>query len=219
MTGAARTDSGVHAMNFIAHFDSLTGDIDSNTDLRRKLNSFLPYDISVHDIFQVDNGCHARYDAVSRTYNYLISTVKNPFLREFSHYVFWNIDTGAMNEACGIIKKHTDFTSFSKLHSNNKTNLCRITEAEWVIRENGVLIFRITSNRFLRGMVRALTGTMLDIGSGKMPYQEIEVILSKKNRGAAGMSAPAAGLFLTDISYKDHGPWPLVQGPFSNLIH
>jgi tRNA pseudouridine38-40 synthase len=203
LTGAGRTDTGVHAMNYFAHFDSQNSELQADDDLRRKLNSFLPFDILVQDIFKVDNTAHARFDAISRTYHYVITRNKNPFLREFSHYVYWNIDVNAMNKACDLLIKHTDFTSFSKLHSNNKTNICRLSDAAWRETSDGTVVFRIISDRFLRGMVRAVTGTMLDIGSGKMDYREIERVFREKNRGEAGMSAPAEGLFLTDIRYID----------------
>ena len=203
LTGAGRTDSGVHAINYIAHFDSADGNLNNNAELIPKLNSFLPFDIIVQGIFNVDIKTHARYDAVSRTYHYIITKNKNPFLNEFSHHVYWPIDIQSMNKACEILKNHSDFTSFSKLHSDNKTNICRLDEAEWREIQEGIIIFRVKSDRFLRGMVRAITGTMLDIGSGKMDFKEIERVLAGKNRGEAGMSAPANGLFLTNITYKD----------------
>ena len=202
LTGAGRTDSGVHALNYYAHFDSVNCDPDNIDDLKRKLNSFLPPDIFVHDIFRVSNSLHARFDAVSRTYHYVVTLNENPFLQEFSHHYYGKIDMDPMNEACLIILKHTDFTSFGKLHGNNKTNLCKIIDAEWREVSHGVLVFRITADRFLRGMVRAITGCMLSIGSGKIPHSRIETIFSEMNRSAAGMSAPACGLFLTNISYN-----------------
>ena len=203
LTGAGRTDSGVHAINYIAHFNSADINLNNNDELIRKLNSFLPYDIIVQAIFKVDIKTHARYDAISRTYHYIITKNKNPFLKEFSHHFYWPIDIQSMNRACDILKNHSDFTSFSKLHSDNKTNICRLQEAEWRETPEGIIVFRVTSDRFLRGMVRAITGTMLDIGSGKMDYTEIERVLADKNRSEAGMSAPPNGLFLTNITYKE----------------
>ncbi len=203
LTGVGRTDSGVHALNYYAHFDSVNNNLDSNDSLNRKLNSFLPSDILVQDIFKVNNSNHARYDAVSRTYHYVITNFKNPFLKDFSYNFYGDINIDSMNEACKIIQKHNDFTSFSKLHGNNKTNFCKIIDAEWRRVSDGVLVFRITADRFLRGMVRAIAGTMLTIGKGKISSKQIEAILSEMNRGAAGMSVPANGLFLTSIRYPE----------------
>jgi tRNA pseudouridine38-40 synthase len=202
LTGAGRTDSGVHAMNYFAHFDSVRSDLDTSEDLKQKLNSFLPFDILIQDIFKVNNTVHARYDAISRTYHYIVTRYKNPFLKEFSHHFYGDIDIDTMNEACLILQKHNDFTSFGKLHGNNRTNFCKLFDAEWRGISNGVMVFRITADRFLRGMVRAITGTMLKIGSGKMSSNQVEKILSEMDRSAAGMSAPAGGLFLTNISYN-----------------
>jgi tRNA pseudouridine38-40 synthase len=204
LTGAGRTDTGVHAMNYYAHFDSIKEDLHLNDSLKRKLNSFLPFDIMVQNVEKVNGNAHARYDAISRTYHYIITNNKNPFLKDFSYHFYGDIDIDNMNEACKIIRKHVDFTSFSKLHGNNKTNLCKIMDAEWRWTSGGILIFRITANRFLRGMVRAIVGTMLTVGKGKISGEHIETIFSEMNRGAAGMSAPANGLFLTNIRYPDN---------------
>jgi tRNA pseudouridine38-40 synthase len=200
-TGAGRTDSGVHALNFMAHFDSAKKDLHIGKDLKYKLNGFLPPDIFIQDIHKVKNTDHARFNAVSRTYHYIISRQKNPFLKDLCHYIHSNPDINSMNEACRLIKKHNDFTSFSKLNSNNKTNICSIIEAEWREVSHGVLVFRIEADRFLRGMVRAITGTMLDIGSGKMVPDAIELILMEKDRSKSGMSVPAEGLFFTNVKY------------------
>jgi tRNA pseudouridine38-40 synthase len=224
LTGAGRTDSGVHAMNYFAHFDSVRSDLDKGEDLKRKLNSFLPFDILIQDIFKVNNNVHARYDAISRTYHYIVILNKNPFLKDFSHHFYGDVNINSMNEACLILKKHTDFTSFGKLHGNNKTNICKLIDAEWREISKGVIILRITADRFLRGMVRAIAGTMLTIGSGKMSSNQIEKIFSEMNRSAAGMSAPASGLFLTNICYsKDIFPTGTEESispilPFSDLF-
>ena len=203
LTGAGRTDTGVHALNYYAHFDSVKDDLDSNDSLKRKLNGFLPFDIVVQNIIKVGNTDHARFDAVSRTYHYIIANNKNPFLKDFSYHYYGDIDIDSMNEACKILQKHNDFKSFSKLHGNNKTNICKIMDAEWRWISDGILVFRITADRFLRGMVRAIVGTLLPVGNGKIPGSQIETILSEMNRGAEGMSAPANGLFLTGIRYPE----------------
>jgi len=202
-TGAGRTDSGVHAMNFMAHFDSSLTDLHRETNLKYKLNSYLPPDICVQNIYKVSGTDHARYNALSRTYHYIVAGQKNPFLKDFSYYVYWEINMKSMNEACRLIKKQDDFTSFSKVNGNNKSSICNIIDAEWKEVIPGIMVFRITADRFLRGMVRALAGTMLDIGSGKMPPDMIHQILMEKDRSKASMAAPAEGLFFTGVKYGD----------------
>lgn len=218
LTGAGRTDSGVHALNFYAHFDSVKDDLDAGDFLKKKLNNFMPFDISVQNIIKVGSSSHARYDAVSRTYHYIITHNKNPFLKDFSYYYYGDLDMDAMNEACNILQKHSDFTSFSKLHGNNKTNFCIILDAEWRRITDEILVFRITANRFLRGMVRAIVGTMLTIGKGKISGKQIEAILSEMDRGAAGMSAPPSGLFITNISYPEKVLGPESDTPSTPLL-
>ena len=203
LTGAGRTDSGVHAQNYIAHFDSGSPGKKNTDDLVHKLNRFLPKDILVHDIFEVPAECHARFDAVSRTYHYLISRTKNPFLEDFALYVPQELDVEAMNKACSILMHHNDFASFSKLHGNNKTTICDLREAEWRWVNSDLLVFRITADRFLRNMVRAITGTMLRIGTHKIPVSELESIIIRRDRSAAGTSVAAKGLFLSEIRYKN----------------
>ncbi len=202
-TGAGRTDSGVHASNFIAHFDSRNKTLHTRKDLIQRLNSFLPEDIMVQNIISVKVSDHARYSALSRTYHYVVSTRKNVFLNHFSHRIFWKINLDTMNEACQIIKNHDDFTSFSKQNSNNKTNICHIYQAEWREVSEGIIVFRITANRFLRGMVRALAGTIMDVGRGKITPQIFESILLEKDHRKASMAFPAEGLFLTNITYSE----------------
>lgn len=197
-TGAGRTDTGVHAKQFFAHFDT-EKPIDEK--LIYQLNSFLPADISVHRIFSVKPDLHARFDAKFRTYEYYISLEKNPFTQE-SAWQLWrrNLDVERMNEACKILFEYEDFTSFSKLHTGNKTNNCRIYKAEW--EQNGTeLKFTISADRFLRNMVRAIVGTMIEIGNGKLEPKALRQIIEDKNRNSAGTSAPAHGLFLVEVGY------------------
>ncbi|MGV8915953.1 MAG: tRNA pseudouridine(38-40) synthase TruA [Kaistella sp.] len=197
-TGAGRTDTGVHAKQFFAHFDT---DKPIDEKLIYQLNSFLPADISIHIIFSVKPDLHARFDAKFRTYEYYISLEKNPFSQE-SAWQLWrrNLDVERMNEACKILFEYEDFTSFSKLHTGNKTNNCRIYKAEW--EQNGTeLKFTISADRFLRNMVRAIVGTMIEIGNGKLEPKALRQIIEDKNRNSAGTSAPAHGLFLVEVGY------------------
>ena len=201
-TGAGRTDSGVHALEFCAHFDSISTDLDVNKNLIYKLNSFLPKDISVTSLRKVKPDANARFSALSRTYKYHISLEKDPFSEDSSWYMRGKINIKAMNGASDILLKNSDFTSFSRLHSGVKTNLCKISYAKWDETDNQ-LIFTIKADRFLRNMVRAIVGTMIEIGLGKMDLKEFEEIIKAKDRGKAGKSAPAKGLFLTEIEYPD----------------
>ena len=196
--GAGRTDTGVHAKKMFAHFE--TGQVLSD-QLSHKLNSFLPADICIKRIFQVKDDFHARFDATYRTYEYYISLEKNPFTQD-SAWQLWrrNIDVDKMNEACKILFEYEDFTSFAKLHTDNKTNLCKMYKAEW--EQNGTeLKFTVSANRFLRNMVRAIVGTMIEVGSGKMQPEEVRKVIENKNRNAAGVSAPAHALYLVDVGY------------------
>lgn len=199
ITGAGRTDTGVHAKKMFAHFDT-EKELEDNLDF--KLNSFLSPDIAVHRIFKVEENLHARFDATYRTYEYYISLAKNPFTQD-SAWQLWrrNIDVSKMNEACGILFEYGDFTSFAKLHTDNKTNFCKIYKAEW--EQNGnELKFTISADRFLRNMVRAIVGTMVEIGAGKIQPEDLRKIIESKNRNSAGTSAPPQGLFLVDVGYE-----------------
>jgi tRNA pseudouridine38-40 synthase len=198
--GAGRTDAGVHAMVFCAHFDSISTDLTTIKNLVFRLNQFLPVDISVNSIKKVLPDANARYSAISRTYEYYISRIKDPFFDNSSWFLHGNIDISALNEACRLILNHSDFTSFSRLHSDTKTNLCKIYSADWEEAGNR-LVFKIKADRFLRNMVRAIVGTMVEIGFGKMDLKEFEEIILAKDRCRAGKSAPAKGLFLADIEY------------------
>jgi len=201
-TGAGRTDTGVHAKVFCAHFDAIPSDLTSRKNLIYKLNRYLPKDISVSRIVKVTPDSHARFSAISRTYRYNISKVKDPFWEETSWYIHGKTDINAMNEVCGLLLSHNDFTSFARLHSDNKTNLCRIFYAVWEIADNR-MVFTIKADRFLRNMVRALVGTMVEVGTGKLSLRQFEEIILAKDRCKAGKSAPAKGLHLVDIEYPD----------------
>ena len=206
ITGAGRTDAGVHASFMVAHVDSKSNL--ENKMFWGKLNRFLDKDISVHWIKAMPSKAHARFDAVSRTYTYLITREKNAFLKELSHYVYGEINIDKMNLAAGNLKNYDDFTSFSKLHSNNKTNICHVTGAKWT-EDYPYLIFTITADRFLRNMVRSITACLLDIGKGIIPPEELQLILAAKDRQLATKTAPAEGLYLSDISYPDSFNLPL----------
>lgn len=199
VTGAGRTDAGVHAAFFVLHFD-VAEEISNLENLVYKLNSLLPYDIAVQRIWPVANDLHARFSAVSRTYKYYISTKKNPFKAETSFKYVLPLDIDKMNEASRILSDYEDFTSFSRLHTDVKTNNCKIIWAEWK-ESNTRIIFTIKADRFLRNMVRAIVGTLLEVGKGKLSIADFRKIIEAKDRAAAGASAPAKGLFLVDVEY------------------
>ncbi len=199
VVGAGRTDTGVHALFYMLHFDSENDNL-QNENLLFRLNRFLPNDIVVQQIFLVKPDAHARYSAVSRTYKYFISTVKNPF-ETFSSYQFTqNLDLDKMNEAAKALFEFNDFTSFARLHSDVKTNNCKIIYVAWLQNETQ-LIFTIKADRFLRNMVRAIVGTLIEVGKGKLSAEDFRKIIEAKDRGAAGTSVPAQGLFLVDVEY------------------
>ncbi len=201
--GAGRTDAGVHALIFCAHFDSNRSSLAEDKKLVFRLNRLLPADIAIKSIRRVVPDASARYSAVARTYEYYISGIKDPFTDSSSWFIHGKTDLSVMNEACDILMKHNDFTSFSKLHSDTRTNVCSIYFAHWAERENG-FVFTIRADRFLRNMVRAIVGTMIDIGSGKLNLKMFEEIIMAKDRSRAGRSAPAKGLFLTEIEYPEN---------------
>ncbi len=201
-TGAGRTDTGVHAKDFVAHFDSERyATVSEGLDVVHKLNCILPDDICIHAIKQVDANAHARFDAMQRTYKYYVSTQKNPFNTEFAAYIPYPLDVEAMNEAAAALFDYTDFTSFAKLHAQTKTNNCRIIHAKWEDTDDG-LVFTITADRFLRNMVRAIVGTLIGVGRGKISIDDLRRIIEQKDRCEAGTSAPAKGLLLTEIQYS-----------------
>ncbi|UUW08855.1 tRNA pseudouridine(38-40) synthase TruA [Flavobacterium plurextorum] len=198
LMGAGRTDTGVHAEEMYAHFD-YDSDIDSKT-LIHKLNSYLPKDIAIFNLIKVHDDAHCRFDATKRTYEYHINTFKNPFLQDLSWYFNQKLDVALMNEAAKILLQHTDFQCFSKVHTDVNTFDCTIFEAYWKV-ENNKLIFTISANRFLRNMVRAIVGTLVNIGLHKITLADLENIIASKNREKAGFSVPAHGLYLTKIYY------------------
>ncbi len=201
-TGAGRTDTGVHAAYFCAHFDSISPLLSSDEGIIFKLNRFLPHDISIISINKVHPDANARFSAISRTYKYYISQKKDPFSESSSWYLYGDIDIAKMNEACKILEKHTDFKCFSKLHSNNKTDICRIYKAVWVASDNRI-VFTVKADRFLRNMVRSIVGTMIEVGYGKMSLADFDGIIISGDRTRVGQSAPAKGLFLSDIEYPE----------------
>lgn len=201
VVGAGRTDTGVHASFFVLHFD-VNEELNYLENLVYKLNSLLPTDIAIQKIWLVANDLHARFSAVSRTYKYYISTKKNPFKADTSFKYLLPLNIDKMNEAARILAEYEDFTSFSRLHTDVKTNNCKILWAEWEVL-NTQLIFTIKADRFLRNMVRAIVGTLLEVGKGKLSLNDFRKIIEAKDRGAAGASAPAKGLFLVDVEYPE----------------
>jgi len=201
VVGAGRTDTGVHASYYVLHFDT-SNEISEPDKLVYHLNRFLPNDIAIQKIRKTSQNFHARFSAVSRTYKYFICTEKNPFQPETCYQFTVPLDIEKMNFAAQVLFEFTDFTSFSKLHTDVKTNNCKIFRAEWN-SENSVLVFTIKADRFLRNMVRAIVGTLLEVGKGKMTVNDFRKIIETKDRCAAGTSAPAKGLFLADIEYPE----------------
>lgn len=239
LMGAGRTDTGVHARGFYAHFDTqtyfdterkdkplnpLNGTFEnadnqffpsgaegdylkiqhvSKDNFLKRINSFLPGDIVIYDIIPVKNTAHARFDAISRTYHYYVLTKKDPFLDKFAHRVFQALDVEKMNACCEKLTHYTDFTSFSKVHTQTFTNNCKIALAQWKEEKDGLLVFEITADRFLRNMVRAIVGTLLDVGKGKLSVDDFCAIIEQKNRCSAGVSVPAHALFLEKVIYPE----------------
>ena len=202
VTGAGRTDAGVHAKTMVAHFDTSV-DIENTDLLVGKLNNMLPKDIVVNKIVSVKENAHARFDALSRSYEYRISDKKDPFRYEYiSRMSLQNMNFEKMNGACKVLYDYSDFTSFSKLHTDVKTNNCRIYEAGWK-KDEDEWVFTVKADRFLRNMVRAIVGTMFDVGRGKVSIEGFRDIIESKNRCNAGTSASAEGLALTGIEYPD----------------
>ncbi len=198
VVGAGRTDAGVHASQMFAHFDI---DKELKKEVVFKLNSILPNDIAVQNVFLVDDEKHARFDAASRSYEYKIWLGRNPFSLDFS----WQIHSQKpnlelMNKAAKLLLEYTDFQTFSKVKTEVYTFNCDVTEAYWS-KEGNELTFYISANRFLRNMVRAIVGTLLDVGLGKISVDDFRTIIESKNRSKAGLSVPAKGLFLTNIKY------------------
>ena len=201
--GAGRTDAGVHATLMVAHFD-FEGDALDVELVADKLNRLLPPDISVYQVRRVKSDAHARFDATARTYKYYITTSKNPFNRQYRCRIHGNLDFKRMNEAAQELFDYSDFTSFSKLHTDVRTNICRITMAEWTQVDEVTWVFRIRADRFLRNMVRAIVGTLLEVGRGKMTVQDFKQVIELQDRGKAGTSAPGQALFLVNVEYPEN---------------
>ena len=210
MIGCGRTDSGVHAKEFYAHFEVANHDLMAEYDKwMYKFNVVLPHDIAIHEIIPVEEKANARFSATARTYQYFLHHKKDGFLLNRSWYCPYELDRQRMNEAAAILFEYKDFSCFSKSRTQVKTNLCTIMRADWEALENG-LVFTIKANRFLRNMVRAIVGTLIDIGKGKLTIEEFRAIIESKDRSAAGSSAPACGLYLMKVDYKE-GVLPVVQ--------
>lgn len=203
LVGCGRTDTGVHAREYFAHFD-LEGEKERQEldELAFRLNRYLPDDIVIFRIFPVAPHLHARFSAHTRTYEYHLHTRKDPFLQDHSWYIHPVPGIELMNRGADLLLKTEDFTSFSKLHSDAKTNICRVSKACWQ-QEGHRMIFTITADRFLRNMVRAIVGTLLDLGHGKITMAELQGIIDGKSRALAGESVPARGLFLTRVVYPE----------------
>ena len=199
--GAGRTDTGVHASFFVAHFDVENQTLD-NEKIIHNLNSLLPHDIAIQNIFKVDPDAHARFDAVRRTYKYFMVKTKDPFQRHYAAKEARIPDIEKMNEAALQLYNYQDFTSFSKLGTDVKTNNCKVDLAQWV-DEGNRYVFTIRADRFLRNMVRAVVGTLLEVGFGKLTIEAFCKVIEAKDRCAAGASVPAKGLFLVDIGYPE----------------
>lgn len=201
IVGAGRTDTGVNARVMYAHFD-LDTELPDKGRLLVSLNRLVGRDIAIHDIFQVADDAHARFDANSRTYKYFVAFEKTPFSYDLSWFCPNRLDINAMNEAAELLLHTDDFTSFAKLHSDAKTNICKVTKAQWTMESNTMAVFTITADRFLRNMVRAVVGTLVEVGRGKLSIEDFRAIINRRDRCAAGQSMPGEALFLWDIEYQ-----------------
>ena len=200
VTGAGRTDAGVHARMMVAHFDVESMDFELQ-DLTYKLNRLLPQDIAIQMMEPVSDEMHARFSATSRTYHYYIHTVKDPFLRAYSCELHYPLDFQLMNEAAAILMTYEDFGAFCKAHADVKTTLCHITAAQWHQTSPSSWYFEITANRFLRNMVRAVVGTLIDVGRGRLSLDDFRKVIEGKRRTEAAESMPANALFLEEVKY------------------
>ena len=200
IVGAGRTDTGVNASFYTAHFDSAEA-IDEG-HITHKLNAMLPHDIAIKRIYRVADDLHARFDAVEREYTYFLSQKKSPFRRHSAWICYFHLDIEKMNEAAKVLLTTSDFTTFAKLNSNNKTNICRVTHAEWVVESDGTLRFTIRADRFLRNMVRSIVGTLVDVGRGRYSVEEFAEIVASCDLSKASGGAPPQGLFLSNVKYK-----------------
>lgn len=200
LTGSSRTDAGVHAYQQFAHFE-MEEEILNCENLVYRLNKMIPLDISVQKIFKVADDYHSRFEALSRKYEYRISRKKNPFHRGLSYEFNGNLNIDLMNDACQILFRYIDYQCFSKINTDVLTFNCTILEAYWKENDDDLLVFHIKANRFLRGMVRAIVGTLLEIGMGKLSVSDFEEIILSKDRKKAGRAVPAEGLFLMEVNY------------------
>ncbi|WP_224489864.1 tRNA pseudouridine(38-40) synthase TruA [Robertkochia flava] len=201
VTGAGRTDAGVHARVMAAHFD--TAEIPDLTEFQYRLNRLLPGDIAITGLYHVNEDAHARFDAVSRSYEYHLVQEKDPFLRDLAYEYRAPLDVDRMNKAAALLLEYEDFECFSRSKTDVKTYFCKISQAEWKRISPERLVFHISADRFLRNMVRAIVGTLLEVGQGKLDEEGLRRIIDSKNRSEAGASVPAHGLFLTDVSYPN----------------
>lgn len=208
VTGAGRTDAGVHARMMVAHFDTevqfeaLSAEEPVNCpQLAYKLNKLLPYDIAVQKVERVSDEFHARFSATSRTYHYYIHTVKEPFKRSYSCEIHYPLDYEKMNEAARLLMTYEDFGAFCKAGADVKTTICHVVEARWIQTSDCCWYFEITANRFLRNMVRAVVGTLIDVGRGRLTLEEFCKVIEGKRRTEAGESMPGHALFLERIEY------------------
>lgn len=200
VTGAGRTDTGVHALYYVAHFD-LPEPLEDPEWLLRKANALLPGDIALGTLTPVAAEAHARFSALEREYRYFVESHKNPFARRTTWQFGMSLDVARMNEAAAMLLEYDDFTSFAKLHSNNKSNRCRVLKAEWELMPEGVLRFTIRADRFLRNMVRAVVGTLVDVGRGRLTPTQFRDIVASRDLSRSSGGAPAQGLFLSDVLY------------------
>lgn len=202
VVGAGRTDTGVHAACYVAHFDTESKKILDKDHFQYHLNAVLPKDVAVSAIRQVKDDAHARFDASLREYKYYISQSKNPFQTDTVYHYPSSLDIDRMNEAAKALTEYTDFESFCKLHADNKTTICHIKDSVWE-KKGDILVYTVSADRFLRNMVRAIVGTLIDVGRGKIDMEQFRQIIEARDRCAAGTSAPAHGLFLTDVHYSE----------------
>lgn len=200
--GAGRTDAGVHASLMVAHFDYEGEPLDGDM-VTDKLNRLLPPDISVYKVCRVKTDAHARFDATARTYKYYVTLAKSPFNRQYRWRQYNPLDFCKMNEAALTLFEYTDFTSFSKLHTDVKTNICRIMHAQWTQEDDVTWVFTIQADRFLRNMVRAIVGTLVEVGRGKMTVEGFRQVIEHQDRCKAGTSAPGQALFLVNVEYPE----------------
>ncbi len=206
MTGSSRTDAGVHALQNFFHFDTILPlhqwrGTESEANFIYKINAILPEDIVAKKISLVATEAHCRFDALTREYNYYIYRYKDPFLKEIAFYFPYKLDVEKMQQAASIVKEYTDFTSFSKRNTQVKTFVCEIEESKWFWKDS-CLVYNVKANRFLRGMVRALTATMLKVGRGKISLDEFRKIIETKDCTKASFAVPAHGLFLREVKFK-----------------